>query len=137
MKTIHPRGLAAILFCLATAHLGAGEDVSPKPADPAVTVDLGAVKVIPIADAIKAAVQATPGKVTKVTLAAPDGKAVYQVEIPGADGSVTTVQVDAAGGQVTGNSVVYPAKKGSEPPAKAGTPPPGGRKARGEKDDDD
>ena len=139
MKIIQPISLAALCFCFGTGLLHAADAaVAAKAADqPAVTGDLNGVKVIPVADAIKAAVQSTPGKATKVTLTAPNGNAVYAVEIPGSDGSVATVLVDAVGGQVAGSSVVFPTKNAAAGAANATPPAAGSRKARGEKDDDD
>jgi hypothetical protein len=138
MKIIQPLGLAALCICLVTVHVHAADATGAKAADqPALTDDLNGAKLIPIADAIKTAVTATPGKATKVTLTAPSGKAVYAVEIPGTDGSVTTVLIDALGGLVAGNSVAYPAKNATEGVSKTAPPTAGSRKARGEKDDDD
>lgn len=110
--------------------------VPAKSADAAkpAAADLATLKLAPIADVIKAAVAATPGKVAKVTLEPKDGAAVYAVEIPGSDNSVTVVLVDAVSGKVTGSSVEYGAKPPSAPAEKGVAP---GRRPRREEGDDD
>jgi uncharacterized membrane protein YkoI len=139
MKKLIHLLLATTLLAASSAVVLAAMD-APASAQPAATpepADLAKLKIVPVGDAIKAAVAATPGKVAKVTLEAKAGVAVYAVEIPATDNSTTTVLVDGASGKVTGSSVEFGAKKPAAPAAN-GTPAPGGkRQPRGEEEDDD
>ena len=132
MKSTARLLFAAALLAAPAFALAATDATAAKPA----SADLAALKIVPVADAIKAAVAANPGPVAKVTLEAKAGAAVYAVEIPGANNAVTTVQVDAISGRVTGSSTEFGAKKSGEAGAKGGEAGTKG-KPRGKEDDDD
>ncbi len=132
------RLLFTVSVLVSLSQIVRAED-APVPAKPADTAklaaaDLATLKLAPIADVIKAAVAATPGKVAKVTLEPKEGAAVYAVEIPGSDKSVTVVLVDAVSGKVTGSSVEYGAKPPAAPAEKGAAP---ARRQRKEEGDDD
>ncbi len=107
--------------------------------------DLAALKTVPLADAVKAAVASASGKVGKVTLTAKPGGATYSVEVAGNDNSVTTVEVDAVSGKVTGSSTefgprrpaVVSARPGMTPGATPARGARGQRPVRASEEDDD
>ena len=73
-------------------HKGKGEEghVAELVKDAKVTID----------QAIKTASEKVPGTVVEAELEKKHGKTVWEVEVLGADGKVTEVHIDAAGGEV-------------------------------------
>lgn len=67
---------------------------------------------IPIDQAIKTALEKVPGSAVEAELEKKHGKAVWEVEIVGADGKVTEVHIDAATGEVIDTEAKKGGKKG-------------------------
>jgi uncharacterized membrane protein YkoI len=71
-------------------HKGKEGHVAELAKDAKVTID----------QAIKTASEKVPGTVVEAELEKKHGKTVWEVEVLGADGKVTEVHIDAAGGEV-------------------------------------
>src|SRR5678810_1060260 len=64
------------------------------------TVEMAATATVTIDQAIKTASEKVPGTVVEAELEKKHGKTVWEVEVLGADGTVTEVHIDAATGAV-------------------------------------
>lgn len=118
------------------AELQAQQAAASQPAD------LATLKTVSVADAVKAALASAQGKVGQVTLTAKPGGATYAVEVAGADNSVTTVEVDAVSGKVTGSSTEFGARRPAAQRGMGGMAPSrpaanGQRRPRASEEDDD
>jgi uncharacterized membrane protein YkoI len=118
------------------AELEAQQAAANQPAD------LATLNTISVADAAKAALAAAPGKVGRITLTAKPSGATYAVEVAGADGSVTTVELDAVSGKVAGSSTEFGARRPAAQRGIGGMAPNrpgqnGQRPARAREEDDD
>jgi len=67
---------------------------------------------VTIDQAIKTALEKVPGTAVEAELEKKHGKAVWEVEIVGADGKVTEVHIDAASGEVIDTESKKGGKKG-------------------------
>ena len=87
-------GVLAISLLVARARSAWGDDKEGKIADLVKDAKVTAEQ------AIKTAVEKVPGTVVEAELEKKHGKTVWEVEVFGADGSVTEVHIDAATGTV-------------------------------------
>ena len=70
-----------------------------------------------------AALAAAPGNATKVELENKDGNVVYAVEVTGADGKVTDLEIDAGNGAVLSREAEADTRDGGDATAEANEPP--------------
>ena len=70
-----------------------------------------------------AALAAAPGNATKVELENKDGNVVYAVEVTGADGKVTDLEIDAGNGAVLSKETEADTPEGEDATAEVNEPP--------------
>lgn len=109
MRTYRLTGLLAISMLVVSTSAW-GDDKEGKVAD------LVKDAKVTVEQAIKTAVEKVPGTVVEAELEKKHGKTVWEVEVFGADGSVTEVHIDAATGTVIDTEV----KKGEKKKDKKG-----------------
>mgnify|MGYP000193264583 CR=1 FL=1 len=94
------RWMMACAIAMAAAGCATTAGATPKVSNADKVALLNGAKV-DITDAIKAAQGKAPGRVVDTELRSKGGKTVWEIDVVGADGKVTEVDVDATTGAVT------------------------------------
>jgi uncharacterized membrane protein YkoI len=103
--------VAIIIGSMLLFSIPAWSDTKGKKEEEAKVTDLVKEAKVTIDQAIKTASDKMPGTIVEAELEKKHGKTVWEVEVVGADGTVTEVHIDAASGDVIDTEMKKDEKK--------------------------